>query len=66
MSSKKVKLFLNVPLAEDAGISHHAAKDIYCHVEDTVSYWLDFADQVGVREEVSVEIESILKKNISS
>ncbi len=53
-------------LAEDAGISHNEAKDIYCHVEDTVSYWLDFADQVGVREEVSDEIGAILEKNLSS
>ena len=37
----------------------------YYNVENAVSYWLDFADQVGVRKEVSDEIESFLAKNIS-
>ena len=52
-------------LAKEAGISPREAKDIYYNVENAVSYWLDFAVQVGVREEVSYEIESFLAKNIS-
>ena len=52
-------------LAKEAGISPRDAKDIDYNVENAVSYWLDFAKQVGVREEVSEEIESFLVKNIS-
>lgn len=51
-------------LAKEAGIFSREAKDIYYNVENAVSYWLDFAVQVGVREEVSDEIESFLAKNI--
>ena len=53
-------------LAEEAGISLKEAQYIYSNVKDAVSCWLNFADQVGVREEVSNGIESFLEKSISS
>lgn len=46
-------------VAGEAGISVKIAKDIYLEVRDAVSYWPEFAEQVGVSGEACDEIGRI-------